>query len=588
MGKATQASDAYHRVCTVAELPDGSARSARLDGRHIAVFHHAGEFHAVDNRCPHMGYPLVKGSLHDGLLVCHWHHWEFDIKTGACFAGRGDDVKTFPVRVIDDHVCVAVSQDEQDEAARERRERGLKTLRQGLKDGSTFMVAKAVAALRSTDASVDDIVSQGLLHGVQKSNGGWTGGLAVLAIAANMWNEVDDDDCNLFLVHGLARIGGQRSARPLQFPFPGREDRDAVTLKRWFRRFVAQRNTTGAERVLLTLHDRGYGRDVLADFIFTAATDSYYTGKGHALDFGNKTLEALDYVDHDDAGHILRPIVIDLATRIRHEEDAQWADAAPILEDIFARIEDIAEDNRRNSDNLDIASFAQVLLGKDFHPILQAIEAQLRAGVPPEAVCRAMTYAGAIRTARFHLKNEGDWHAVANLYSYAHALYRAFELAPSADLLRGIFHGAVVLTHLQWLNMPAARVPRPDETTGEVFADGAAMLDRLQEYADFQKVYEAELIVNQYLAGGHDVAALRRRLAHILLQEDAELHMFQVLEAAYRHDDLSDDAEEKRIHLLAATRYITAQKVRKGVLWATRNAEMLERGELLSEREDDD
>jgi hypothetical protein len=113
------------------------------------------------------------------------------------------------------------------------------------------------------------------------------------------------------------------------------------------------------------------------------------------------------------------------------------------------------------------------------------------------------------------------------------------------------------------------------------------MLDRLQEFADFQKVFEAELLVNQYLEEGRDITKLRHALAHITLREDAELHMFQVLEVAYRHFDLADDPEEKRIHMLAATRYITAQKVMKGILWATENAEMLQRGELLSERDDD-
>ena len=115
-----------------------------------------------------------------------------------------------------------------------------------------------------------------------------------------------------------------------------------------------------------------------------------------------------------------------------------------------------------------------------------------------------------------------------------------------------------------------------------------AMLKRLRELADFQKVFEAEILVSQYLEEGRDVAKLRHTLAHIMLREDAELHMFQVLEAAFRHYDLSDDPEEKRVHLLAATRYITAQKVMKNILWATENAERLQRGELLSEREDDD
>ena len=63
--------------------------------------------------------------------------------------------------------------------------------------------------------------------------------------------------------------------------------------------------------------------------------------------------------------------------------------------------------------------------------------------------------------------------------------------------------------------------------------------------------------------------------------------MFRVLEVAYRHYELSDDPEEQRMHMLAATRYITAQKVMKGILWSTENAERLQRGDLLSERDDD-
>ena len=199
-----------------------------------------------------------------------------------------------------------------------------------------------------------------------------------------------------------------------------------------------------------------------------------------------------------------------------------------------------------------------------------------------------MTYASAIRTARFHLKNEGDWHDVANIYSYSHALYHAFQHAPSPNLLRGIFHGVVYLAYLRWLNMPAARIPKPGQRIpDETYASPSKMLERLQEFADFQKVYEAEILVNQYLEEGNDIDALKGTLAHILLREDAELHMFQVLEVAFRHYDLSDDFEEQRMHLLAATRYITAQKLMKNILWSTENAERLARGELLSERDDD-
>ena len=581
----------YHKLCKADEIDEGKSKPFTVEGTHLAVFKYEGVFNAVDNRCPHMGYPMSEGSVRDGVLICHWHHWEFDLKTGGCFLSGGDDLKSFPVEVRDDgHLYVGLTGDEREEARKRLIERGKRTLEQGLKDRSPFLIAKAVTALRESGATPDEIIQQGLFYGSYKTTEGLSSGLAILIIAANMWQDVSEKDHNLFLVHALTQIsrrtgGGSRRQR---FPFPkASDDPDLDTLKRWFRRYIDQRFTGAAERILITLYDRGYPAEVIADFVFSAATDFYFTGDGHALDFANKIFEGLDNVNWKGAHEILRPIVVDLVSRTRHEETSRWQDSVPVLEDIFTRLDEIWEENQKNEADLDVSAFAQTMLQDDFVPIVAEIEEKLRQGVDPVALCRAMTYAGAIRTAHFHLKNEGDWHDVANIYSYAHGLYRAFHLAPSKELLRGIFHGAVFMTYLRWLNMPSARVPQPQQRLDETFESVDAMLTRLQEFADFQKVYEAEILVNEYLADGHDIEKLRHALAHITLREDAELHMFQVLEVAFRHFDLTDDPEEKRMHMLAATRYITAQKVMKNILWSTENAERLARGELLSEREDD-
>lgn len=582
----------FHRLCPAVEVGEGESRAFTVEGIHLALFRDQGEFHAVDNRCPHMGYPLSQGSVRDGVLICHWHHWEFDLKTGGCFLAGGDDVKAFPVELRPDgDLYVGLARDEREASRRRLVERGRRALEQGLKDRSTFLIAKAVTALRQAGGTPQEIIQQGLYYGAYKSSEGFSSGLAILTIAANLWQDVDPADHNLFLVHGLTQISRRSSgsSRRRIFPFPrAQRDPDLATLKRWFRRAVEQRDHGAAERILVTLRDRGQGPAVLADFVFSAATDHYFTGDGHALDFANKLFEGLDYVDWEGGHEILRPIVVDLINRTRHEETSRWADSVPVLEAVFARLDSIWEDNQQRRAELDISAYAQFLLGDDFVPLVADLEARLRAGVAPTDLCRALTYAGAIRTARFHLKNEGDWHDVANIYSYAHGLYRAFQLAPSRDLLRGLFHGVVFLTYLRWLNMPAARLPRPGQRLAESFASDEALLDRLREFADFQKVFEAEVLVNQYLEEGRDLQRLRHALAHITLREDAELHMFQVLEVAFRHCELSGDPEERRLHLLAATRYITAQKVMKNILWSTENAERLQRGELLSEREDED
>ncbi len=599
MSQATRPSDSspaaplmYHRLCAAADIAEGESRPFSVNGTHLALFRYEDGFHAVDNRCPHMGYPMSKGSIRDGVLICHWHHWEFDLNTGGCFLTSGDDLKTFPVEERRDGcLYVGLAADEREAAARRLIERGKRGLEQGLKDRSSFLIAKAVTALRQAGAPPREIIQQGLYFGTHKTSEGWSSGVTILTLAANLWEDIDPGDRNLFLVHGLSQIASRTSgsSRRQRSPFPpASRDPDLDTMRRWFRRYIDQRDRGPAERILLTLHDRGYPAEVLADLVFTTATDFYFTGDGHALDFANKMFEALDYVEWEGAHEILRPIVVDLVGRTRHEETSRWSDSVPVLEEIFTRLDDIWKENRENEAPLDISAFAQVMLGDDFEPILAEIEARLRAGVDPRDLCRAMAYAGAIRVARFHLKNEGDWHDVANIYSYAHGLYRAFHLAPGRELLRGLFHGAVFLTYLRWLNMPAARLPRPGQRLAEAFDGPEAMLERLQEFADFQKVFEAEVLVNQYLEEGHDLTRLRRTLAHVLLREDAELHMFQVLEVAFRHFDLSGDGEEKRMHMLAATRYITAQKLMKGILWSTENAERLQRGDLLSEREDDD
>ena len=54
-------------------------------GHAIAVFPLDDGFAAVDNRCPHMGFPLDRGTLQGGILTCHWHHARFDLSSGGTF-----------------------------------------------------------------------------------------------------------------------------------------------------------------------------------------------------------------------------------------------------------------------------------------------------------------------------------------------------------------------------------------------------------------------------------------------------------------------------------------------------------------------
>ncbi|HHC07824.1 MAG TPA: Rieske (2Fe-2S) protein, partial [Actinobacteria bacterium] len=78
------------RVCSVDELPEGSRRLVDADGRKVALFRTASGIYAVDDRCPHRGYGLVRGEVRDDVLTCEWHNWKFSLADGRCLLGGED------------------------------------------------------------------------------------------------------------------------------------------------------------------------------------------------------------------------------------------------------------------------------------------------------------------------------------------------------------------------------------------------------------------------------------------------------------------------------------------------------------------
>jgi nitrite reductase/ring-hydroxylating ferredoxin subunit len=69
------------------------------DPKALLFFYHNPKVYAVDNRCPHMGFPLSKGTVKDSILTCHWHHARFDLNNGGTFDQWAGDVHFYPVEI---------------------------------------------------------------------------------------------------------------------------------------------------------------------------------------------------------------------------------------------------------------------------------------------------------------------------------------------------------------------------------------------------------------------------------------------------------------------------------------------------------
>src|SRR5688572_20090182 len=87
------------RVGTLETLRQKTVLVVHGNDRPIAVFYNDGKPCAVDNRCPHMGFPLNRGTCHDGMITCPWHNARFDASSGCTFDLWADDVPAFDVEI---------------------------------------------------------------------------------------------------------------------------------------------------------------------------------------------------------------------------------------------------------------------------------------------------------------------------------------------------------------------------------------------------------------------------------------------------------------------------------------------------------
>jgi nitrite reductase/ring-hydroxylating ferredoxin subunit len=83
---------------------------AEIAGNRYAICNVEGELHALDGECPHAGGPLGQGALHGATLVCPWHAWEYDCRTGANDFDPDLKLEKFPVKVEAGEILIDVSE----------------------------------------------------------------------------------------------------------------------------------------------------------------------------------------------------------------------------------------------------------------------------------------------------------------------------------------------------------------------------------------------------------------------------------------------------------------------------------------------
>ncbi len=548
--------DTFVSVARFEDLQGKGCITVHPNGKTLALFLYGDRVYALDNRCPHMGFPLDKGSVEDGILSCHWHHARFDLASGGAFDLWADDIDSFPVEVRDGDIFVDLRANGNTVAHQRVR------LQDGLQHNLSLVVAKAVINLLGQGAAPAEPFRIGLGFGTLYRGMDWGRGLTTLGCAINLIPYLDEVDRPLALFHGLADVASDTAGMSPRFnprPLPN-DETDIPALKEWFRQFVEVRDAQAGERAIVSALRAGADDKQIADMLFTAATDHRYLDAGHTLDFINKALTSVDLAGWEHAELAFTSVVPNLTDARRMEESNAWRkpiDLIPLLEAAFEKLPEALETGAGREASIEVEALMPTLLGDEPQAIIDLLLDCLRDGAAPVELAGIVAYAAARRIAHFHTSNEfGDWDTALHTFTFANAVHQGLQRVGSIGLTRGIFDAAMSIYLDRFLNLPSVRLPAPEPVSNpDALLDEFAPLLNLQ-----QQVNQAGALAACYLVSGGSPQKLMAKMGHLLLREDRDFHTIQCIEAAFnQYSIISQESEARANHaLIAAARYLAA------------------------------
>ena len=449
------------------ELPIGSSRLFKTGDYRIALFRNDEGVFAVDNACPHEGYPLIQGDVRGCVLTCVWHNYKFDLRTGDCVMGE-EAVRSWPVRVVDDLIEVGI------EDRPPPVERFWESLRTALQQRRVGQAARDVSRLISAGVSKDQLLGYAALYDARHAE--W-GASHALALAADL-RHYDHPQTELVLMQVFEFLADAHVRRPARERPKARwttstpEQVGALLRKR-----VEAEKTEDAEALVLGALKRGWGPTEVEPWLFVLCAD-HFLDFGHALIYSTKVCALLTHAGWEEhAPEVLGTLVYGITNGTREDLLPAWSGW------------------RKRMDGLDLdalwqrrilggpVSWDREGLGRTlaFAKAAEAFEALVQAlskGIPVADVLDVLALGACQRMLRFDLAHDPDpslqngWLDVSHILTFAVAVREALERWEDPRALRLVFQLLHFVNHSNVLDGPPQAIVT---TEGDL---GAALLHR--------------------------------------------------------------------------------------------------------------
>jgi len=87
------------------DLPLNKPMAKNIRGKAIMMVNLDGQAYAMQDKCPHQGKRLSDGWCEDGRIVCPFHRYSFDLKTGE---GMGTRIDIYKIEEREDGIYIGI------------------------------------------------------------------------------------------------------------------------------------------------------------------------------------------------------------------------------------------------------------------------------------------------------------------------------------------------------------------------------------------------------------------------------------------------------------------------------------------------
>ena len=573
----SNAQSRFVKVADLKDVPEGTPKAVRVEGRSVALFHHDGNIYATDNQCPHMGYPLTRGRVRNGVLTCDWHGWSYDMKGGGCFTGGCDDLDTFPVEVRDNAIYIDVRG-----GGSKRHDAHLLLLKEGLLSADNWTLSKAIAIMLAQGVSEQDTLKLVVRHmgrHIATESGANEGGreLALMVNGVKVGRHYAPDDRLIPLMMAATGASGRAGDRPPVQPLPPPVTWDK--LEHWIRLFSADKSSEGIEKCLITARRLGGHDDRIGGLLYECAVEPHFLGHSTNLLYLGYLAELLEEFGWDQVEELVSNLAAKILGQDRGVPDELRKGAMRMFEPINALIDELARTPPGDSaSTYDEDALTKGLASGDLTQTFDSISDALRARVDINRLVTTMVLLAADRMARTPVNLNPGWGSLSHELRLASSVRTALRYGGFKVAAKALYHAAWQFFSDRWLNIASRSLSDPVSSAKSEAADEVQARRMVLDSIETVQVREVGRHVHEYLNSGFSGDGLLSEVGQTILRDDNGWNLLHTLRAVFDEWQFCEAHPARNQLLIGLTRWATDVRKRAGSQSAAQTAQRFARG----------